>query len=289
MRITIDTAAGFCPGVQRAIKKSEVELEKDREFFSLGSLLHNELEMGRLEAKGLLLRNNNDLPDLRGKKALIRAHGEPPGTYSEAEKYGVELIDATCGVVKRLQKKIKIASEEMQPIDGQIVIFGRDDHPEVLGLVGHAGGLDIVISREEELSRIDVSRPVRMFSQTTMDADMYEHLYGQLKSRMQDSAQNPNFIKYNTICHHVTKRIPSLKKFAAQSEVIIFVSGRESSNGKKLFSICKGENTSSYFIAEIEELRKEWFEETSTVGISGAASTPLWLMKDVAKKIKQII
>lgn len=288
MRITIDTEAGFCPGVKKAIRKAEEEMEKNGELYSLGSLLHNELEMGRLSGNGLILKKRKDLPGLQDKKVLIRAHGEPPQTFTEAKDHSIALIDATCGVVKRLQQKIKKAAEEMRAVEGQVVIFGRQDHPEVIGLMGHTNSLGIVISSPEDLSKVNPARAVRLFSQTTMDADLYEHIYRLLNNRMNDASLMSDLVKYDTICLHVSKRIPALRAFAAKFELLIFVSGKESSNGKKLFSICKEVNPCSHFIESGDELQKEWFSGVSSIGISGAASTPGWLMEDVAEKIKQL-
>ena len=263
-------------------------MKKNGELYSLGSLLHNELEMDRLKGNGLILKMRNDLQSLTDKKVLIRAHGEPPQTFTEAEKQGVELIDATCGVVKRLQQKIKLAAEEMSTLDGQVVIFGRHDHPEVIGLMGHSNGRGIVITTPQDIVKIDALKAVRLFSQTTMDADLYEEIYNLLTLHMQKAQPEPDIKRFDTICHHVSKRIPALKTFASNSEVIIFISGRESSNGKKLFSICREINARSHFIGSDDELRQEWFSGVTSVGISGAASTPHWLMEDVAKKIKQL-
>ena len=288
MNITIDKTAGFCPGVHRAIHKAEKELDQDNELFSYGSLLHNELEMQRLQADGLRLAEKDDILLLNNRKLLIRAHGEPPETYVLAEKHGVELIDATCPVVKRLQQKVRRAAEEMKKVKGQIVIFGKQKHPEVIGLCGNAMGLATVISFAEDIAALDLSRPVRLFSQTTMDKDHYNAFALSLEEEIRKYQSEPDLISYDSVCHHVTKRVPALKKFAANADVIIFVSGNESSNGKKLFAICSEVNPRTYFVSGPNELKTEWFEHVRSVGISGAASTPLWLMEDVAVKIKEI-
>ena len=288
MIITIDKKAGFCPGVHRAIHKAEKELEQDNELFSYGSLLHNELEMQRLQNDGLRLAEKDDILLLNNKKLLIRAHGEPPETYMLAEKHGVELIDATCPVVKRLQQKVSRAAEEMKTVNGQILIYGKQNHPEVIGLAGNAMGLATVISSAEELPALDLSRPVRLFSQTTMDKDHYNAFALSLGEEIKKYQSEPDFISYDSVCNHVTKRVPALKKFAANADVIIFVSGNESSNGKKLFAICLEVNPKTYFISGPNELRTAWFEHVRSVGISGAASTPLWLMENVADKIKEM-
>jgi len=288
MIITIDNRAGFCPGVQRAIKKAEENLENSETFHSLGSLLHNELEMGRLEGKGLKIAHQYDLPELKGKKLLIRTHGEPPETYEEAARQGVELIDVTCGVVKRLQHKVRMAADEMREVDGTVVIFGKKDHPEVIGLLGHADGRGKLVTAEADLDTINLRNAVRLFAQTTMDIDRYEEIYELLLLKVKEFNAVPDLIKYNSICKYVSNRIPALKKFASGYEVIIFVSGSDSANGKKLFKVCSEVNESSYFLSEKDEPKPEWFLGVNSVGISGAASTPLWLMEDVANKIKQI-
>ena len=287
MKISIDTAAGFCPGVRNAIKMAEKELDKGNGLASLGSLLHNEKEMQRLEECGLNLATIEDIPDLKGKKILFRAHGEPPISYKLTNDNNVEVLDASCGVVRNLQKKIAAATEEMLGSFGQVVVYGKHDHPEVVGLLGQTQETGILVRNVGELNKIDLDKPVRLFSQTTMDKDIYDDLYNILIQRMEDH-NNGDLIRYNTICRHVLNRIPSLSEFAAGHDVIIFVSGRESSNGRKLFKICKGINERSHFISDSGELDPRWFTGVSSVGVSGAASTPQWLMEEVATKIEEL-
>ncbi len=289
MIITIDTAAGFCPGVRRAIKKAENELGKNEEFFSYGSLLHNESEMQRLEDEGLKIALKDDLRKLGGKKLLIRAHGEPPETYKYLEEIGVEVVDATCVIVRRLQQHVSRAAEDMKKVNGQLLIFGRKEHPEVIGLAGNAKGMALILESKDELDIVDLSRPIRLFSQTTMDADQYLFISDTIQKGVREQQEEPDFIRYDSICRYVTDRIPSLEKFVERSEVIIFVSGKESSNGKKLYNICKDKNPKTFFISEPDELKLEWFDGVAAVGISGAASTPLWLMEEVASKIREIV
>ncbi len=289
MIITIDKVAGFCPGVRRAIKKAEDELVKGDEFFSYGSILHNDSEMHRLEDKGLSIASKDDLEKLGGKKLLIRAHGEPPETYKHLEKIGVEVVDATCAVVRRIQQQVSRAADEMKKVNGQLLIFGRKEHPEVIGLAGNAKGMALILESKDELDVVDLSRPIRLFSQTTMDADQYLFISDTIQKGVREQQEEPDFIRYDSICRHVTDRIPSLEEFAERSEVIIFVSGKESSNGKKLFNVCKDKNPKTFFISEPDELKREWFDGVGTVGISGAASTPQWLMENVARKIEEII
>ncbi len=288
MKITIDKAAGFCPGVQRAIRKAEKNLHKEGAFHSLGSLLHNEAEMVRLEEHGLKVVGHVDIPGLGGHKLLIRAHGEPPETYLLAEEHGVEVVDATCSVVKRLQQQVRQAALEMEKVNGQVVIFGKKGHPEVEGLVGQAQGLSIVIGSADDLKRIDLTKPIRLFSQTTMDADQYLFISDSIQKKVYDGHANPDFQRIHINCWHVTRRVPALLDFARRHDVVIFVSGRESSNGKKLFKTCSEHNPDTYFISGPEELKKAWFEGREKIGISGAASTPLWLMEEIAEKIKEM-
>ncbi len=288
MKITIDKAAGFCPGVKLAIKKADQFLEKEAEFHCLGSLLHNEMEMGRLSDDGLKIVEKETIPLLEGKKLLFRAHGEPPETYDLTKENDVEVIDATCSVVRKLQKDVKSAAEEMEKLGGQVVIFGKPQHPEVMGLMGHTKGLGVVIRAAQDLAKVDMSRPVRLFSQTTMDDISFELIAKAIKEQMERKNPASDLESYNTICKHVLNRVPLLKKFASEHELIIFVSGRESSNGKKLFNTCLEVNPGTHFISETSEMNAEWFAGMETVGISGAASTPQWLMKEVAKKIEAL-
>ncbi len=287
MIINIDKAAGFCPGVHRAIKKAEDELEGRDLLYAYGSLLHNEQEMRRLEGVGLKLVAKDDLEKLKNETLLIRAHGEPPETFRKAEEIGINIIDATCAVVRRLQKKVESAAMEMEKVNGQVVIYGKAGHPELIGLLGNTRNLGIHISSAEDFDRIDVSRPIRLFSQTTMDESDFNKISDELKAVMNDKSTN-GFLSYKTICRHVLNRVPFLMKFASGHELIIFVSGKESSNGKKLFKSCLEVNPKTYMISMVEELDPKWFVGVSKVGISGAASTPQWLMEDVANKIMEI-
>jgi len=288
MKITIDKAAGFCPGVRKAIRKAEEHLDEEGNFRTLGSLLHNDMEMGRLEEKGLLVVDKDDVPGLSGQKLLFRAHGEPPETYDLARKNEVEVIDTTCGVVKKLQKQVAAAASEMEAVNGQVVIYGKPGHPEVIGLLGQCKGKGILVSSMQDLGRVDMKKPVRLFSQTTMDASSFDLISNAINEQMDKHEGKTDFISNNSICGHVLKRVPLLKEFASQHELIIFVSGRESSNGKKLFKICSSVNPNTFFISKPEELESGWFSGSDTVGISGAASTPQWLMEAVAKKIEEL-
>jgi len=287
MKVTIDKSAGFCPGVKNAIRKAEKAHEENGVFRSLGSLLHNEQEMSRLGNQGLQVVDAKDIPELKGKKILIRAHGEPPETYEITRSHEVEVIDATCGVVRRLQNQVRAAAGEMENVNGQIVIFGKPTHPEVIGLMGHTKSLGIVISSFQDLSKVDMTRPVRMFSQTTMDEVSFQLISDTLEKQINNQSTPSDFISHNTICKHVFERAPRLREFASQHEVIIFVSGRESSNGKKLLKESSEVNPKTYFISESKELDPAWIKDVETIGISGSASTPQWLMEEVAAKIEE--
>lgn len=289
MKIVIDSNAGFCPGVKRAIKKAEKNLQKDDVFYCLGDLLHNDREMERLERQGLKVVDAAGIPGLEGQKILFRAHGEPPETYAKAHEHDVKVVDTTCGVVRRLQQKVRQAAGEMEGLDGHIVIFGKHGHPEVAGLLGNAGERGIVVSSIEELEKVDASRPVRLFSQTTMDRVDYLELAAALQQRVDNAGGQADLIRHDSICRHVSERIPALREFAAAHELLIFVSGRRSSNGQKLFRICKAENPESCFISGPDELDAAWFDGIDSVGISGSASTPQWLMEKVAEKIKALL
>jgi len=288
MTITIDKAAGFCPGVRKAIRTAEQELEENGRFHSLGSLLHNDEEMGRLGKMGLEVVDKEAIYGLCGQKLLFRAHGEPPETYEIAEKHQVEVVDTTCAVVGKLQKDVAEAAVEMQKIKGQVVVFGKAGHPEVLGLLGQTSGEGILVSSLQDLGKVDMKRPVRLFSQTTMDAHSFDLIADALRNQMGQVHPKPDLLVNKSICSHVLKRVPSLKAFASEHELIIFVSGKQSSNGQKLFNICSGVNPNTHFISEPGELKAEWFHNIQSVGISGAASTPQWLMEAVAKKIEEL-
>jgi 4-hydroxy-3-methylbut-2-enyl diphosphate reductase len=288
MKIVIDRGAGFCPGVKKALDIAERNLREEGILLSLGELLHNEREMERLGEKGLTVAGRADIPRLGGKKLLIRAHGEPPETYRMAAKGGVRLVDATCSVVKRLQQKVQRAAEEMKRLGGQVVIFGRKDHPEVIGLAGHAMGRAIVVGSPEETERIDFARPVRLFSQTTMNGDAYDKVASFIKEGMRKQNPEPDFLCHDSICRHVSRRVPSLDDFARMHDVVIFVSGKHSANGKKLFHACLQANPRSHFVSTPAEIDPEWFTGAASAGISGAASTPPWLLEEIAEKIRGI-
>lgn len=281
MHIEVDKESGFCPGVVSAIRKAEGELKTRTSLYCLGDIVHNSQEVKRLEEQGLRTISRNDLVNLRDTTVLLRAHGEPPSTYRLAESQNIEIVDATCPVVLQLQKKIR-QKYEAEP-ESQIVIFGKHGHAEVEGLVGQTKNNAIVVEHDDELDLIDFSRPVRLFSQTTMSVDQFRKLSANISSRMQDSSQLQT---YDTICRQVANRIPHMYKFAQTHDVILFVSGRKSSNGKALFEVCRSANHHCYFISQPEEVTLEMVAEAENIGVCGATSTPRWQMEQVATYTK---
>ncbi len=289
MEINIDKGSGFCFGVINAIKVAEEQLEQHGKLFCLGDIVHNSKEVERLKAKGLIIINHQDFENLYNTRLLIRAHGEPPKTYSIARENQIQLIDASCPVVLKLQNKIKKSYEELSEFAGQVVIFGKEGHAEVNGLTGQTGNNAIVVgSGLENLDKIDFSKPITLFSQTTQNKEQYEDLIKLIKERMMQKNCNPDkkLQVSRSICGQVSNRGPHLAKFAKDHDLIIFVSGKKSSNGKYLFDICHQNNPNSRFISEKEELRNGWFDNVMKVGICGATSTPMWLMEEIAVEIR---
>ncbi len=286
MNIEIDPGSGFCFGVVYAIQQAEDELENKNELYCLGDIVHNGVEVERLEKKGLKTISKEQLKDLRNCKVLIRAHGEPPDTYKIALKNNIELIDASCPVVLRLQTNIKKGFDETKHVNGQVVIFGKHGHAEVNALVGQTGGKAIVVSSKDDLDKIDFNKPVTIFSQTTMRLNAYEEINREIKRRIiQTQKSDKNLMTNDTICRQVSNRDKKVRQFAKKHDIIIFVSGKKSSNGKMLYSICKEVNERTYFVADNDEIDFNWFKPTDSVGICGATSTPGWLMEKISKKI----
>ncbi|MDR1897435.1 MAG: 4-hydroxy-3-methylbut-2-enyl diphosphate reductase, partial [Prevotellaceae bacterium] len=284
MTVEIDHRSGFCYGVIRAIETAEKELDKDGVLFSLGEIVHNNVEVERLKNKGLTTISHNDIRDISPGKMLIRAHGEPPDTYKTAQNSNIEIVDCTCPVVLKLQERIKQAYETAKTENGNIVIFGKKGHAEVNGLVGQTENNAVVIENIDEVNQIDFTRPVFLFSQTTKSIEEFEKLCGTIKEKIEESGGDVSKFKaYNTICRQVSGRKPHLEKFAKQHDVIIFVSGKQSSNGKVLYQSCKDFNPDSYFVEHSNDLNPEWFIGHHSVGVCGATSTPKWLMEEVAK------
>ena len=280
--VEVDKESGFCPGVVSAIRKAEGELQTRPSLYCLGDIVHNSEEVKRLEQQGLVTISREELAQLHDTKVLLRAHGEPPSTYQLAESQGIEIVDATCPVVLQLQKKIRRIFEQ-EPAS-QIVIYGKHGHAEVVGLVGQTENTAIVVEHDDELDKIDFSRPVRLFSQTTMSVEQFRQLRAEIASRM---IQPADLQTYDTICRQVANRIPHMRDFASQHDVVLFVSGRKSSNGKALFEVCRSANVRSYFISQPEDLTAQMVQEAQSIGICGATSTPRWQMEQVADYVKE--
>jgi 4-hydroxy-3-methylbut-2-enyl diphosphate reductase len=284
MKVEIDEQSGFCFGVVRAINEAEGAL-KSGSVASLGDIVHNRVEVQRLESLGLKTISREDIPTLTGKRMLIRAHGEPPKTYALAEASGVEIIDATCPVVAALQRKVKAAYEKMCEVEGTVVILGKRGHAEVIGLTGQVDEKAVVVEGDEDLRLIDFSRPIYFLSQTTQSIDKFYRLAEIMRRRLPNEAM---FTADDTICRRVSSREEHLREFASRHDVVIFVCGRKSSNGKVLYDVCRGANERTYNIEERCELQNVWFEGVESVGICGATSTPKWLMEEIAEAISSI-
>ena len=291
IQVEIEKHSGFCGGVIRAIGRAEKFLEESpgRTLYSLGDIVHNEAELRRLGEKGLVTVDKDGLmniPDPSSETLLIRAHGEPPQTYSLAQKLGLTVIDCTCPVVLKLQKSIREAYERVKPAGGQIVIFGKIGHAEVLGLLGQVSGDAVVIENMPMLlsaledGSIRTDKPLEIFSQTTKSPVEYSEI-----CKVLESCPGAGLQVHNTICSQVASRHEELADFALRHDVIVFVSGASSSNGKVLFDLCKSRNPRTYHISSPSELEPEWFSDGDKVGVCGATSTPGWLLEQVAERI----
>jgi 4-hydroxy-3-methylbut-2-en-1-yl diphosphate reductase len=288
MKVEVDQESGFCFGVENAVEIAEQALKMGEKIYCLGQLVHNDIEVSRLSKLGLVTITREKYKELKDCKVLIRAHGEPPETYQIAQNNNIELIDATCPIVKRLQARIKKAWDDAVINEGQVVIYGKADHAEVRGLLGQTDNKAILINDERDIEKIDLKKSVFLFSQTTMNLSNYKQIADKIRSRMRESG-----VKYpgdmvhvhNTICGQVSNREPKLKEFAINHDVIVFVSGKESSNGKMLYSICKKSNPLTYFISSPDEIDFRWFSDKESVGICGATSTPKWLIDNIHEKI----
>jgi 4-hydroxy-3-methylbut-2-en-1-yl diphosphate reductase len=289
MKITIDTYSGFCFGVVYAIEMAESILKNEGSLYCLGDIVHNNKEVERLNALGLKIIDHNDLHALKDCKVLIRAHGEPPSTYELALTNNIQLLDASCPVVLKLQHQIKGGYEEIKQIDGQVIIFGKQGHAEVVGLLGQTNNNAIVVASFEDLEKIDFNKSIYIYSQTTKSPKAYQEITLEIEKRVKMSTNtNIKYIVNDTLCRQVSGREPQLKQFSTLNDVVIFVSGKKSSNGKMLYQSCKNENQNSYFISDIDELKADWFLGVNSVGICGATSTPRWLMESVQKAIEKI-
>ena len=290
MKITIDKYSGFCFGVVYAIEMAESILRNEGSLYCLGDIVHNNKEVDRLNDLGLKIIDHNDLKKLKDCKVLIRAHGEPPSTYDIALENNIQLLDASCPVVLKLQHQIKAGYEEIKKIKGQVIIFGKEGHAEVVGLLGQTDNKAIVVASVNDLEKVDFKKPIYVYSQTTKSPKAYEDISKEIKRRVDlNSSFDVKYIVNDTLCRQVSGREPQLKRFSKENDVILFVSGKKSSNGKMLYQSCRSQNHRSYFISDVDELRSDWFVDVKSVGICGATSTPRWLMESVEKAIRKII
>lgn len=287
MKIEIDSRSGFCFGVVKAIEIAEQHLSTEGGLFCIGDIVHNGQEVSRLQKLGLSVISSSDLASLKGKRVLIRAHGEPPSTYALAQTNGIELIDATCPVVLRLQQRVKAAWEQVALKGGTVLLHGKKGHAEVIGIVGQTNGAARVIEQVSDLNGVDFSQPIELFSQTTMDAGGYNLIALDVENRMKSHFPQGSIplTVHSTICGQVANRKQELLEFAKKHDVILFVGGVKSSNAKTLFETCLQANPNSFFVTEPNDIAQEWLTGASSVGICGATSTPQWLMNEVAKKI----
>ena len=290
MKIEIDQNSGYCFGVEFAIQMAEDELLDGNVLYCLGDIVHNDMEVERLVKKGLVIVAREELTGLKNCRVLIRAHGEPPETYRIALENDLELIDASCPVVLKLQNRVKHAYDKVKEQEGQIVIYGKKGHAEVVGLTGQTKQQAIVVMEEKDLDQIDFAKPITLFSQTTKSTKGFYHLKQLIQERIQranGSLETVDFKANDSICRQVSNREPLLVRFSAVHDIVIFVSGKKSSNGKALYSVCKDHNTRSYFVENKTEVDVSWFKSSDSVGICGATSTPMWLMQQVADHIEQ--
>jgi len=284
MQVTIDKNSGYCFGVEFAIKMAEDEMENEETLYCLGDIVHNDMEVKRLSEKGLVVIDREQLHELSNCKVLIRAHGEPPETYKLAIENNIELIDASCPVVLKLQHRVKNAFDKMERENGQIVIYGKKGHAEVIGLTGQTLEKAIVVTQDSDLDQLDFTRPITLFSQTTKSTKGFYALSEKIENRIKATKGELKEVDFNSndsICRQVSNREPQLQRFAQENDVILFVSGKKSSNGKALYQVCLSENPRSYFIENEGEIEEEWFKQAERIGICGATSTPMWLMEQV--------
>ncbi|MCF8233763.1 MAG: 4-hydroxy-3-methylbut-2-enyl diphosphate reductase [Bacteroidales bacterium] len=286
VKVEIESGSGFCPGVVNAIKQAEQLLSESDKLYCLGELVHNEAELKRLKLMGMKVIDRTDFKKLSNERVLVRAHGEAPETYQIARENNIELVDATCGIVKNLQKKIKHQSRQIYDSKGQLMIYGKKGHPEVIGLNGNIEGQAIVVEKPEDIDAVDFSRPVRLFSQTTMDPEGYETIIELCSNKAME--KGTDFDYQPSVCGWMTKRVDGLKDFAGRMDMVVFVAGRQSSNGRFLFGKITEVNKNAFKISEADELDPEWFADADRIGVSGATSTPRWLLKKVAEKIKEM-
>jgi 4-hydroxy-3-methylbut-2-enyl diphosphate reductase len=285
MKVEIDSNSGFCFGVVRAISLAEEALQRDgSQIYSLGDIVHNRKEVQRLEEMGLRRATHEDMEQMAGCRLFVRAHGEPPTTFQRAKELGIDVVDATCPVVAALQQRVIKARDRMKPLGGQVAILGKRGHAEVVGLTGQIAEPIVVIEGVEDLALLDYERHIYLLSQTTQSVALFHQIVEEIRRRL---PKEEMLVAEDTICRRVANREKLLKEFAARHDVIVFVCGKKSSNGKVLYEVCREVNEQAYNIEEAAELKREWFLDCRSVGICGATSTPLWLMEEVARRIEE--
>jgi 4-hydroxy-3-methylbut-2-enyl diphosphate reductase len=282
IRVTIDPKSGFCFGVVRAIEMAEKYLKKGEDISSIGEMVHNAEEVHRLEDMGMKTISCADLDHEQSANVLIRAHGEPPSTYQTIKDKELNLVDATCPIVLKLQEKVR--KFYLNHPESQIVIYGKEGHAEVIGLVGQTEGTAFVMSDSEDIVKLNPEKPVVMFSQTTMPLEGFYELKHELEAYI-----NNEVTVFDTICRKVSHRVPEIHEFAGEQDVCIFVSGKNSSNGRMLYNVAKKSNPNTYFVSNADEINPDWFKDEMQVGICGATSTPQWLMEEVKKRIEGLV
>ncbi len=289
MQVTIDPHSGFCFGVVYAIEVAERELRENSILYCLGDIVHNNKEVERLKLMGLVIITHDQFRLLCDCKVMIRAHGEPPQTYSLASQNNIQLVDASCPIVLNLQNQIHRSYLEMLPKNGQIVIYGREGHAEVNALYGQTDDSAIIIGNENDLANIDYTRPIRLYSQTTKSVEGFREIAKQIRNRMEavSNGQPVDFESNDSICRQVSNRAEQLKEFATGFDVVVFVSGLKSSNGMVLYQVCKSINHTTYLVSSVAEVQRTWFENAQSVGVCGATSTPGWLMEEIACEIQK--
>lgn len=291
MKVEVEPGSGFCFGVENAVRIAEEALGNGEEVYCLGEIVHNDIEVARLRNLGLKVITHDEFERLRDCKVLVRAHGEPPSTYEKALQNNISIIDATCPIVHSMQEKIKRVAVISRQEKGQIVIYGKEGHAEVIGLMGAAGDKGVLVTGKHDIGRIDFTKPVWLFAQTTRSKAEYELVAEIIRLHLEKvSSDHPgNELKvYNTICRQVSDREPRLRTFSRNHDVIIFVSGKKSSNGRMLFDVCRKENIHSHFVSSAEEIKPGWFLNARSAGICGATSTPKWLIQQVAEAVRHI-
>ena len=289
MKIEIEKSSGFCFGVENAINMAEEALLSGDTVYCLGQIVHNEIEVERLQKLGLITIDNKQFSELKNCKVLIRAHGEPPDTYEIAARNNISIIEATCPIVKKLQNKVARAWSSGDTNKGQVAIFGKAGHAEVKGLLGQTSGNAILVSKKEDIAKIDYSQALSIFSQTTMSIREFKQIVSHIQDNYRDHGYDPALmVEVNkSICGQVSNREPALIEFVRIHDLILFVSGKESSNGKMLYEVCKRENNASYFITSFEEINPDWIKNRKSIGLCGATSTPRWLIKEIYLKLEE--